>query len=459
MNKKYKLMSWAAVAAAVIIFILVNVFMSVLSDKFPIKIDLTSGGRFELTDESREYLKTYDKDTTIYITASETGEDTNVRAVLDRYRAVNGKIKIKNVDIKKNPAFGREFVKNGESLSANSVIVTSGERFKVIENSEFYAVSGDGSVGLDIESKITSALKFVSSDTKLTAYFTINHGEADFAGAEEALINENYTVTELSTLTRDIPSDASLVIIACPTSDFTTAEIAKLDAYLSGGGSVQVYTNGGMTVLKNLNDYLKLNGISIGSAEIIESKSNAVSSGSSYMFVASYERNDVTDGIIDKKGITGYLPFSKSIETVYEPSGDIAVSRYLESMEGSYTSENLDMPTKDTAVSTEPAAIALLSENSRTGGKLYVSGTPMLLDYSLRDINSAGFANIEYFTAVSNSMAGAGEAFAVPVKSVGAEKLVMDAVRKNIFFAVIVVIVPLLILAAGAAVFVRRRNM
>ena len=52
MNKKYKAMSWAGVAVAVALLVLVNVFMSVLAEKTQIKIDLTSNKRYELTDRT-----------------------------------------------------------------------------------------------------------------------------------------------------------------------------------------------------------------------------------------------------------------------------------------------------------------------------------------------------------------------------------------------------------------------
>lgn len=460
MNKKYRLISWVAVAVAVVLLVLVNLFMTVLTDKTQIKIDLTSNKRYELTDETYDYLDTYTADTVMYILASESDQDTNARAILDRYAAANSHIRIENVDIEKNPSFGRDFVAEGQTLTSNSVIVVSGDRSRIIENKEFYATEDGNITGLNVESKITTALKYVSSDTVMNAYFTTGHGETDFKGAKEALESENYNIADISTMTEDIPSDCSVLIIPRPMSDFSTAEIAKIDNYIKGGGALQVYFSGECLGLTNLYEYLKTAGIVVNDNEIVESTSNAISNGSgSYLFIINYTKNDITESLITKQQISGYLPFSKSIDALYETSGANTISSYLTSSVNSYTTTAFSQPTRDTADYIGESGIALMSENSDTGSSIYVSGTTMLLTQAVSDINSIGFGNAEYFTTLTNYMTGVGETFVVPVKTVGAEVLTMNAIVKRIMFIIIVILIPAAMLVTGIAVFFRRRNM
>ena len=252
MNKKYKMMSWAGVAIAVALLVLVNLFMSVLAEKTQIKIDLTSNKLYELTDESYEYLDTYTADTVIYILASEDEQDDDVRAILDRYAAANSHIKIENVDVERNPSFGREYVEGGRILTVNSIIVVSGDRSRIIELPEIKEEENGITTQLNVESKITSALKYVSSDTVINAYFTTGHNELELEGAKSALESENYTVADIATMTEDIPEDADLLILPRPMMDFTTAEIAKINAFVEAGGALQVYLNVECTGLTNL---------------------------------------------------------------------------------------------------------------------------------------------------------------------------------------------------------------
>ena len=56
MNRKYKILSWLGILGAVVIFVLVNVFMTLLTGKFPLKLDLTSNKIYDISDDSREFL-------------------------------------------------------------------------------------------------------------------------------------------------------------------------------------------------------------------------------------------------------------------------------------------------------------------------------------------------------------------------------------------------------------------
>lgn len=55
--KKYKFVSSVAIAIAVVLVIVVNVFVSVLNNKLPLKIDLTSNKMYELSDKTKSILK------------------------------------------------------------------------------------------------------------------------------------------------------------------------------------------------------------------------------------------------------------------------------------------------------------------------------------------------------------------------------------------------------------------
>lgn len=457
MNKKYKLYSWIAVAVALTVFVLANIFMSTLSKKTNIKIDLTANKKYDLTDASYEFLKGYDKDTKLYILASVTDQDTNARAILDRYAAANSHIKIENVDVEKNPSFGKEYA-NGRVLTSNSVIVASGDKSRVIENSEFYPVENGNITGIDVESKITSALKFVSSEENPVVCFTVGHDEADFRGAREALEAENYDVRDIATMTEDIPAETEVLIIPRPMTDFSTEEIARLDSYVRSGGAVQLYVSGECPELPALNGWLNTSGIGVNENEIVESQNNVISVSGSYVFIANYVKNAVTEGIISKKMISGYIPFAKSLKKT-SASGAYTVEEYLSSSENSYTSTNFKQPTRDTADYEGESDIALMSTNADTNGRIYVSGTTMMLSFGVSEINSMGFANIEYFTALTNSMSGAGEAFVIPVKSVGADMLIMNSIQKGVMMVIVIILVPLAFLASGIIIFFRRRNM
>lgn len=458
MTKKYKILSWVGIAITIAVFVLVNVFMTMLTKKMPVKIDLTENKVYDLTAESYEYLKGYDKDTTIYIISSAAGQDSSVRAVLDRYAAANPHIKITNVDTAKNPGFGREYVKDGEQLDRGDMVVSAGSKAKVIENSELAASASDGSSGLNVETKVTSALKYVSSDDVFTAYFTTGHMEDSFDSAKEALGNENYISDSINLFSDDIPDDTSVVIIALPQVDFSTAEIAKLDAYARNGGALEVYVDSECAELPNLNDYLTLNGITISNSGIVEASDHIIgyqAGGDQYMlFAADYGNNEVLGKVIEKAKPVLYLPYSKALNMA-ATAGNITVEPYLTSSESSGTTT--DYKSTDSRGSSN---IALMSTNSETGGRIYVSGTPILFDaYEVSEMDLAGVENVDYFVTVTNSMTGTGDTFVVPVKTVSMNTMNMTVAVRQVYMFIILFLIPGIALAMGLIVFFKRRNM
>ena len=452
MNRKYKIFSWLSILGAVVIFVLVNVFMTLLTGKFPLKLDLTSNKIYDISDDSREFLSQYEVDTTIYILASVTGQDDDVRAVLDRYEAANSHIDIKNVDIKNDPSFGLEYVRDGETLDENDIIVVSGDKSRIISAEDLAADTGDGTgIGLDVESKITSALKFVTSDEVFAAYFTQGHGENEFAGAKQALDSENYTVNDINTVVSDIPNDAAVLIIACPKQDFSTAEIAKLDSYLRNGGAVEVYVDSRCPELPELNKYLTANGIEIGEGDIID-KEGMIGQSPNIMFLIDYLKNPSTEKLIEKDGVLVCQPYARPVSEA-PAGGGVAVSKYLQTKDGASVVKDREI------LKTGRFDIALMSTNADTLGRLYVSGTPLLLSYDAKEINSMSFANVEYFTSVTNSMTGAGDTFVVPVKSMAQNSMIMTANTRRALTGIIVILIPALLLCTGLFVFMKRRNM
>ena len=228
--KKYKFVSSVAIAIAVVLVIVVNVFVSVLNNKLPLKIDLTSNKMYELSDKTKEYLKNYDTPVDIYILAGESEQDGNIRTVLDKYAAANENINVTNINMTSNPTFGKKYVTDGKSLQSNSVIVDGGDKFKTYTMTELYGVNAQTGqyTSLNVENKITSALKYVSSETQQKAYLIKGHNEIAVDGAKTKLESENFEVGEVNTLTDDIPSDANMLIVAKPTADFSKEEILDL---------------------------------------------------------------------------------------------------------------------------------------------------------------------------------------------------------------------------------------
>lgn len=465
--KKHKINFSLTIIGAIAVIVLVNVFVTMLVGKLPIKLDMTENSIYSISDRTIEFLKTYEQPTEIYILASEAEQDDTVRAILDKYAERNANIKITNINMSSNPTFGQKYVTDGKSLSANSVIIDGGERFRMYTLLDLYGVNSEtGSVqSINVENKITSALKYVSSDETLKAYFIKGHNEVDLnEGAKVKLEEENYETADINLVTEDIPEDASVIIIASPANDFSTAETAKLEAYLAKGGNAHFYFDVKNTGLSNLYDYLKSWGIEVNDDAVVETNvsTNMVALGgvNMYLIIPEIKETELTKSIIENKRTIAYFPYSKSITPLFETSGDTAVVPLLASTKDAYSTTNFEDKTKTDADVTGEYTVAAMATNARYGSVIYVSGNTMLLSIPPSQVtNGFGFANYDYFMNINGLMRGSTESFEVGEKRLVGNTVTIAPVIGLLIGFVFVIVIPLGILAAGIIIWFRRKNL
>ena len=97
------------------------------------------------------------------------------------------------------------------------------------------------------EQDVTNALIKLVTGKEKKVYFTQGHGERDTAGSDRlgyssitaALGRDNFTVDKLVLAQqKDVPADATVVVIAGPQTDFLGPEIDALKRYVAKGGKI-----------------------------------------------------------------------------------------------------------------------------------------------------------------------------------------------------------------------------
>lgn len=464
-RKNNKIKSAPVIVAAVIIVVLANVFVTMLTDKFPIKLDLTTNKMYELSDRTKEYLKNYDTPVDIYILAGESEQDENIRAVLDKYATSCKNIRLTNINMSSNPTFGKKYVTGTASLQANSVIVDGGDRFKMYTMNDLYGVNAQTGMytSLNVENRITSALKYVSTDTALSACIVKGHNEMEIEGAKSVIESENYTVKEINTLTENIPSDASLLIIAKPTVDFSKEEISKLDEYLLGGGNIQIYFDVESQKLSNLYSYLKAWGIEVNDNVVIEtdiSKSVSLAGTSMSLVVPAVKKLEFTESIIKNQRTLAYFPYSKSLTLAWESNGDLSAASILTSSEKSYTTTNYENVAKTGNEEEGEFTVAALARDLKHNSSVYVSGNTMLLSIDRSTLaDNYGLANYDYLINLINYTLGNDDNFTVNEKTLVDNVITVSAMGERIVFALVVILIPVALLIIGVAIWIKRRHL
>lgn len=463
--KKHKISSSVVILVAIVLVAVVNIFVSAVNNKFPLKIDFTSNKMFELSDKTKEYLKNYDTPVDIYILASASDQDERISSVLSQYAALNSNINVVNINMAENPTFGKKYVTDGQSLMANSVIVDSGKRFKVNSMTELYGVNAQTGqyTSLNVENKITSALKYVSNDKQLKAYIVSGHNELAINGAMDKLTSENYEVSEINTLTSDLPQDASLVVVARPTVDFSKDEITKIDNYLLSGGNIQFYFDVDSKELTNLYTYLKsVWGMGVNDNVVVETDmSQSISLGSSgvTLVVPVVKSSEFTDSILKNKRTIAYFPYSKEISQEFESNGDISVMPLLTSSDSAYTTTN-EIVAKAGGEKEGEFIVGALAQDKKHGSSVYVCGNTMLLTRDVSVLtNDYGLANYDYFMNLINYTTGNDESLIVDEKALINNIISISQSTSAVIFVLIVILIPAVILVCGFVIWIKRRNL
>lgn len=230
-----------------------------------------------------------------------------------------GKIDVKN-DIVYNFNQSSVIFETGSGRDYNYRVLT--DNYTSAGFVDFYILDSSSSiVSYNGEEVMAAMISWVLHDNHPTVYLTQNHGETADIALSNLLTCAGYYVEVINLRKDEIPSDAGMVIISNPTSDFESVvegatrrgEIDKLDHYLSKGGKIYVAFDPYVKRLPNLEKLLSDWGIKISGdynenevfvRDIVKESSDAITADG-YTFIATYADNPKANEVFAKVDVFG----------------------------------------------------------------------------------------------------------------------------------------------------------
>lgn len=215
-------------AVPVIAAVALTAGVGVAGSRIGVRWDLTSSQAFQLAPETIAALRSLDAPARVLLFAQPADFPT-YRAALREYAAASPHVTVEYIDIGTQPILVRHY----EVREYGTAAIEHNGRVELID-----ALS---------EQQFTNALVRLREGTTRRVYFTTGHAERDVASTERVgystaaaeLQRQNLVVEKINfTETAEVPSDASLVVVAGPRADFFSAEIDALRQYLGRGGAV-----------------------------------------------------------------------------------------------------------------------------------------------------------------------------------------------------------------------------
>ena len=500
---KYGSMFYIVIALVVAIVVVMNIMVSVIGKRSPMKIDLTPDDRFELSDESIEAVKNINKDVTITVTAKrdyfdalasywrgQTGYDTPFELIpelLDKYSVYakqgNGSIDVRYVDMDVDPDIINQYKKfyNGD-IERGSIIVSSGDRVSVISNTDVMNMiapdqytaqtTGEYKFKFTGESTITSAITNIcdAHPVKTAFAMTMNgasmfdaqsYGSAVNAFENELLAKNGYDCTDVDIALDDIkPEDYDMVVVFAPSVDFSEDIIKKLSDFLYNGGKYDrnlIYVpDVSKTNLPNIEAFLADWNIKVENEIICDDQYNI---GAAYAIVLKVSDSEAV-GTLPNDKLPIVSPYTRTLTEITKNNGNIVksiISSYDEAYTVSITDKNAEVGEKG-----EKSAVMLSQKQTSEDFNVYTSsvlalGSPDMLDSRYISLNTT-YNNANVVISAINQIAGKENSTVILDKSLQYSAISPSTDQAKFIQILVCWVIPFIIAAIGITVLLRRRN-
>ena len=279
----------AVVTSIVVLAILVA--LNYLGVRHHKRWDLTAAKQFTLSDQTRQILNGLQRPVAIKVFAA-ADEFQRFRDRLDEYQYASKQVTIEYIDPVKSPSRANQY----QVQQLGTVVFEYDGRTE--------RVTSDG------EQELTNGLIKVVQGKQLKVYFVQGHGEKNLESSDrdgygtigKSLGSENYTVESLVLAQqKDVPADASVLIIPGPKTDFFAPELDMLKRYLAKGGKIFFLLDppdkAGATDVTGLTGLVKEWGIDVGNNVVVDASGmgQLLGTGPEVPVAAKYDPHPITD--------------------------------------------------------------------------------------------------------------------------------------------------------------------
>ncbi|MBR5519205.1 MAG: GldG family protein, partial [Clostridia bacterium] len=315
--------------------ILGNVLVGFATDKYGLKFDMTSDQRFELSDATIDMLEDLDKEVTFHIFMTEENfrgmtYGNEMAEIMYRYEVYSGgKVTVNFVDPVRNPGFVHKYESIVE-ISSGSIVIESGDKYRALSLVDlyyWYDSTQSNVVGVSIERRLSNAILYMDVENPPMAVVITGHSEVGSSNIAQQFYEANYNVMTLNLMTEEIPEEASVVIVCCPTTDYTESEILKLEKYFKSFRDFIYIAGADAPTLTNLELLFREWGAEFDNSLVCDSQYRV---GGNYVNVATVAvaEDSLTSGFASSKYVIA--PYSKPMSIVPLASELYSVTELLQ---------------------------------------------------------------------------------------------------------------------------------
>jgi hypothetical protein len=493
---KYGALSIVVTIIVVAAVILLNVIVTVLSEKKDLDIDLTPQGFYEISPHTEDYLKQITQKIEITVMADEERLKNSKTTyamwykqayeIMQKFPKVNPNITLRFVDLNLHPEELNRFtpVYQG-SIEAGAIVVSllddagNPVRVKVgnileLFNSELdyqryqYVITSSKA-----EQVLSTYVIYVTDVKPMKAYvLSLEMAEMDSLSNIESLLSTNGYDVQRWFPDDPMPTDMDLLVIDNPLNDFTEKMIDDLYNYLENDGNYGknlVYlANNAQKETPNINNFLKEWGLSVRQGTMIgeNDPQNVIMADNIYWFKTKLVHNDYTGGVSNTNlPVAVYAPVP--IDILFEFQVNVTTTDLLDTSDTALLidDEFLAAVKADPTLTPESGISSVMALSSKhtfdddhnmIKSNILVIGSSNMLTSQVT--SSTLFSNAEYFLSTVNTMTGKTNSLVIAPKSDSMVTFEKTQARYNAAYIIFMMVLPLMVLIIGAVVLLRRRH-
>jgi ABC-type uncharacterized transport system involved in gliding motility auxiliary subunit len=452
----------AIATTGVLVALGIAVAVNYLSARQNKRWDLTANRQNSLSEQTVKVLQGLSSPVKFTVFDRQTEFD-RFRNRLDEYTYQSGQVSVEYVDPDTRPVIAKEY----EIQQYGTVVVEyMGRRERVTS---------------DTEQELTNGLIKALSDKERKVYFLQGHGEKEpnrterdgYSALSGMLRRDNYMVERLVLAQqKEVPEDATVVVVGGPTSDVLPAELEALRRYLARGGKLMVLVDppvgGQPATLPNLDSLIKEWGITFGNNVVVDV--SGATNEPSIAVAATYPLHAITEQFAT---LTIY-PLARTVDPVSGGVNGHTAQTIVETSRGSWAESNLASLTTGVQMDAEGgdkpgplsvgAAVSAPVE-SATGTQSTTGGTQKpetrLVVFGDSDFATNAYAGVpgnpNLFANAVNWLAQQEGLIAIRPTEAADRRITMTPRDQMLAFLTSILVIPGLVFAAGVYTWWRRR--
>lgn len=491
--------------------VVLNVIVSMISDRIDTTADLSDTGIYTLDDETIAYLDDLTMDVTVSVMNSETdfeGGGTyykSVNELLKKMEMHNGHFKVQYLKIDQNPDFTSRF--NGETLNTNYIVVEAEEtgRHRIITPGSYFTCNAlrnqfsqygypeayidqyveqyvnssyasqviDGS---NVEQAAISAMLYVTNTDPVRVAFTEGFGESDSSSLSNLLSKNGYDVETINLQSvAEIDSGIDYIVMFAPSMDYDNENLDKLAKFLDNDGAFgknliyfsngQAYynkTSEDSAALVNLSAFLAEWGIQIGDSYIMQTNPEYTYGNMAIAQVLDIQDTDYAGDVYGNSLFTydGYVRPVIRIWGEDKSKSGIEQKVLIKTYDGAYlrpmstlSDSEFDISSAESGVFNDAVCAYKIHSTSQEVSRVVAFGSELFPDVSYSNSN-----NQDFLVNMFNYISGKTEGVTITSKAFSTAGFDMNQGSANVLAVILCVVVPVVVIVLGIVIWVRRRH-